>query len=128
MNEDYQKRIDGYLGAIESAANKAGEFVEEQTPLLAQEYLAWEFWSSLAACVALFVLGVTLFAAIFVSWKRIVGDETYEDHPEVLVVAAILLAASILPLGFSAENGFRALKVSVAPRVVLMEKVMELSK
>lgn len=127
MNEEIQQRITKYLDAIESQASSAGDFVVEQTPLLAQEYLAWEFWSSVINSVALLPVGVALAICCILGFRAFWKCENREQHPEVVILIVPLLLSFACFLQ-SVDLGRRAVKVSVAPRVVLLEKVSELVK
>jgi hypothetical protein len=128
MNEEIQQRISSYLDAIEKHAQGAGEFATEQAPIVAQEYLSWMFWNStiiIAACA----LVITVCACIvYMSVRSIVRTkDPWDDHPE-----ALFLVFPIMFIFFSVvhtvDNIQVSVKVKVAPRVVLLEKVAELSK
>lgn len=128
LENEIQQRITRYLDAIESSAQGAGEFVFEQTPMLAQEYLAWSFWCAVITSVTLLVAGCIVIAVSYVFVRRtLASSKSFEEYPEVmLVVFPVML--SIVAIGLSIESASRAVKVKVAPRVVLMEKVLELSR
>ena len=129
MNEEIKSevgsRILSYLDAVESSASSAGEFIAEQTPLVAQEYLAWCFWGAmLMFAFALFVIMFSVFLMrLAVKWYR--DDCTMEAGFFVLIVAIGGMLLGSFMVALAAE---RAVKVSVAPRVVLLEKVAELSR
>lgn len=129
MNDELQQRLTMYLDAIEASASKAGDFVVEQTPLLAQEYLAWEFWSSVMLCAASALVLVVLCAVFLRVWWAVKAEKDFDfnDHPEMMFLVIPLLFVA-LGVGCVAHNGANAVKVKVAPRVVLMEKIAELSK
>ena len=127
MNEEIQQRITKYLDAIEASAQGAGDFVSEQAPMVAQEYLAWVFWSSALGAVGLMVAGVTglVFSVLFL--KQFLKNKEFIEHPEAMLTAIPIIIAG-LAVGVGLQNAGTALKVSVAPRVVLLEKVSELSR
>lgn len=128
MNDEINQRIVSYLDAIESTASTAGEFVAEQTPLVAQEYLAWYFYSSLmASAFCLVVMLVTAYAIKKVYRLLVPKGGDLSQHPEVtlLLFPAILLVLSCF---FAVYNASYAVKVCVAPRIVLLEKAAELAK
>ena len=126
MNEEFktdiESRITSYLDAIEASAGTAGEFVAEQTPLVAQEYLAWLFWGSVMKSAGLGVAFLLLSIVIYVAVRCMKKHEVWEVSP--------FLAFPIFGLIFSSFELVRGLiqvvKVIVAPRVVLLEKVAEL--
>jgi hypothetical protein len=128
MNEDLTKRITSYLDAVEQSASKAGEFISEQTPLLAQEYLAWEYWSN-AICMP-FIALAAIAVGILVAWMvRASKDASCMDREIALhgatVIGGLAFPVCALLFGVCLMN---AAKVVIAPRVVLMEAVKELAK
>lgn len=125
MNEELQERIEGYLDAVESSANTAGEFAAEQVPLVAQEYLAWVFWGGVVLLLAALV-GILLSAvAAYVFWKT--KDSLKHVEANVLsAMAALALATGSFIAAVPAT--YNIVKVTVAPRVVLIEKAAELIK
>jgi hypothetical protein len=129
MNEEIKNRIDGYLDAIQSSAQQAGEIIAEQTPLVAQEFLAWYFWDSVTfAIIALIVFSFTSIATyvgLQKSLEAIDSDSEMADLVPLMIFPVMLL---ILSGGFALENIRCAMKVSVAPRVVLLEEVSKLSR
>ena len=127
MNDELQERLSRYLDALEASATNAGQFVAEQTPLVAQEYLAWCFYGALIIAVASLaggslVIGLTLFA-----FRKQTKGKDIIDCPE-LVLGVIPLLLSALLIAISVDLAAAALKVAVVPRVVLLEKVAELSR
>ena len=127
MNEEIQQRITKYLDAIEASAQGAGDFVSEQAPMVAQEYLAWVFWSSALGAVGLLVAGCSGLVFGFLFLKRFLIDKDFMDHPE-LTLTIVPVVLSCLAVGFGFKNASTFLKVTVAPRIVLLEKVSELSR
>ena len=130
MNEEIQSRITKYMDAIESSAQKTGEFLSEQTPLLAQEYLAWYFWSH---CFFVVVVSIVFVLSLFViRWlrKEYKIEEEKSNNSEVTgFITGCILVALVFSLGslvFICVNIYEMIKVTVAPRVVLLEKVTEL--
>lgn len=124
-------RINSYLDAIEGSAETAGGFVIEQTPLLAQEYLAWVFWDAVfcAACwlVPLLLMGILMFKLIRAAWKFDNREDNGPDDPPATVIA---ITVAIFLTGFPTAAvvcyARDAMRVSVAPRVVLLEKATTL--
>lgn len=125
MNSDVRDRIEGYLDAIESAANTAGGFVVEQAPHVAQEYLVWRFWSNVAIAIVCAVVIIVWLAYVRRIWK-LAGDTVYHS---INAEFATKVSGSLIMLpavvGFLVSS-FCAIKVCVAPRLVLLEKVSSL--
>lgn len=127
MNEELQDRIAKYLDALEMSATNAGQFAIEQAPLVAQEYLAWCFYSALVVAVALLAAGSLGLGATFFACRRYVKGKDITDCPEIMLsIIPTLISACMVTA--SVERAAAALKVAVAPRVVLLEKVAELSR
>lgn len=142
MNPDLQAKLVTYLDGLEKGAAKVGEFAEREIPETIREWLLWlaiERFTYAAAflVVALVVYYVARWAA------RLAEDSAIEDHkkkPEnhqkeyapdlgaalifrgFQVVVPTLLMFGV---GYWTLNG---VKVLVAPRVVIVEKVAELAK
>jgi hypothetical protein len=128
MNEEIQQRISSYLDAIETYAQGAGEFATEQAQIVAQEYLSWMFWSSLltiAACALVITVCTCIMYTVVRSIVR--TKDSWEDHAE-----ALFLVLPIMFIFFSAISAVGSIQVAVkskvAPRVVLLEKVVELNR
>lgn len=121
MNEELQTRITQYLDAIESSAETAGDFVVEQTPLLAQEYLAWMFWSNV------FIAALTLLVAAVCGLICYLLIRASKKHPGVLAEAVFLSGFfGLVCVAIACTAAYDAIKVTVAPRVVLLEAVKDL--
>ncbi len=122
-----QQRIESYLDAIESS----GEFVVEQAPLVAQEYINWVFWqSTIYVCVFAVASVATIVPAVVISWKmwqREKKDVIEKGLPPLspfpVAVGVILSFIFLVPL---VTNLMSATKAVVAPRVVLLEQIKEL--
>jgi hypothetical protein len=46
MNPEYESKLSALLDYIGTTAKDADGFVRQQTPLVAQEIVSWEFWLS----------------------------------------------------------------------------------
>lgn len=122
-----QERIESYLDAIESS----GEFVVEQAPLVAQEYINWVFWqSTIYACVFAVASVATIVPAAVISWKMwkaekkdVIEKGLPPLSPFPVAVGVILSFIFLVPLVI---NLMSATKAVVAPRVVLLEQIREL--
>ena len=131
FQEDLQNRVTSYLDAIESSATNAGEFVLEQTPLVAQEYLLWEFWKNV---IQGGIFGfIVAFAAIagakvtYIIWNSEKEEVLENGFPPFCVFPAFATLFICLPLGsIFVVRILRVLEVIIAPRLVLLEKIQEL--
>lgn len=123
IKNELKIRIESYLEAIESGASQAGEFVLKETPLVAQEYLAWTFWSSTLSAGTSFAVAVLSILVVKRLWGWVTKDAENHECAPLLVFPFGVLIPSIAIFG---TNAAMALKVSVAPRVVLLEKIGEM--
>lgn len=116
MNEELKTRLTGFLDAVEHGA----EFAKEQMPLVAQECLnlAWAS-SMLGICLGLAGILLTIAAIIWACKSKI--DEA--EQMFVCMWSAFFCFIATVVLCF---NIYFAVKVTVAPRVVLLEKVASL--
>lgn len=127
MNEELEKRLEKYLETLESTITQASDFAIEQTPLVVQEYLSWIFWSN----IFLFALNIIIIIfCIFLMFKlRFVMAKNMDTDIAVgFQILCFIMSSVGIILGFifSAVSLYYAIKVAVAPRVVLLEKISEL--
>lgn len=108
-----------------SVANQGTEFVSEQAPLLVQEYLHWIFWGSMIQ--AGINLAILIAMVFFARWA---GKKIYEKDSDASMVCLILGILFCIPACFCAAQAIAgimdAIKVLVAPRVIIVEKIAEL--
>jgi hypothetical protein len=127
-----EQNINDLILWVKTAATTTQGFITEQTPLYIKEFLSWYFWESIFY-VSIFtaLLCVTLGIALWASKKysklrakELENGERYGGRSENFqITMAISLVASgmlLLPL-FS--NAHDALKVTVAPRVIIVEEL-----
>ena len=117
---------------IKTTATATQGFVTEQTPLYIREYLSWYFWEAMFyVSISAALLCLTLSVALWASKKysklkaeEVKRDIRYNGDSEnfQIAMAFALVASAVLlvPLSINAHN---ALKVKVAPRVVLVEEI-----
>ncbi|QDV61115.1 hypothetical protein [Crateriforma conspicua] len=129
---EMQERISAYLDAVESSADVAGNFVLEQTPLVAQEFLAWTFWGSVInGClwgVLLVALAVPAVKLLRYAWKFDMSENGLKgETPPASVFAFLFLVVVLIGPATGAISEFRtAARTAIAPRVVLLEKVADM--
>ena len=137
VNLDIKQKMLEYAEGLESFAQDAGNFAQEEIPLVIQEYLTWMFAESI-----FWILVCGFFVAIIwiirsqlekTSKVQIVegstnrGDWKIEDHTLVSFFSNIVswvITAGIAAISF--QWMVWAVKIWVAPRVVILEKVMDL--
>ena len=127
MDDELKAKLLTYLNEVEAAATTGKDFLIEQAPLYVQELLAWGFWENTLAAggcvVAMIVCGLVALSGyrrrttIFSSED--IGDIT---HGILAIAAAVLIPVTIIG---ASTQGKQAVKVVVAPRVVIVEKLHE---
>lgn len=127
MNDELKARLTKYLDALEAGVAKGGDFIGDQAPEVAREWLAWEFWDSITIAVV-FLLAAILcgFAVRLVAKMETPASDDAKTSLSILALGLLVLIG--LSLFMIASYGKAAVKVCVAPRVVLIEKVAEVVK
>lgn len=124
-----EERVSKYLDAMESMADKAGNFVADQTPLVAQEFLLWEFWSAIFAAIGFVFVAAAIIAASRWVWNRrpeyVKGGLDNDPYWLVGCLAIAVFLSNFIFLVAAVNRATRAVKVRVAPRVVLLETVRD---
>ena len=120
-NEEIKAAIVEYLKTFENGLKKAGDFSMEQVPLVIQEFLAWQFWGNVTACCS-FCLAILITAVIhkYVGKRIRSGSEAMVLNHLLCGFVVVITIPGII-ISFVA-----ALKVTVAPRLVILEKISEL--
>lgn len=128
VSDDVRERVMRYMDAIEATASDAGEFVTEQMPLVAQEYLQWLWLDAVITAAAMAaVVMVAVIGCIF-AWVHTRNAYTRDDEELRTFSLTVTAVVGIFFGGLAVAYALDAVKVSVAPRVVLLEKVAELVK
>lgn len=136
MNPELQAKLVTYLDGLEKGAAKVGEFAEREIPETIREWLMWMAVENFAYGTLLLVGGV---ASYFVSrsiyrWAsdQMKGVQWMHRDPGHELAAAFgavaRVLAPVLLVSFSVPFFMKGVKVIVAPRVVIVEKVAELAK
>ena len=125
MNEELKKKMSEYLVVLERDLKSVKDFSAEQVPLVVQEYINWIFWQN---CVIAFFM-VIMIAILYRIWKWIINEEGVKDDTglKVFISGMAILLVSIPSLQ-SLDSITQMIKTTVAPRVVIIEKISELVK
>lgn len=124
MSDDTRAALEQFVQQMLRAAEQGATWTVEQAPLVVQEWLRWQLIEALfLGCLG---VGVLVFAAAAAyrayRWSGDYGTEG-------LGIAAGIVALFSMVLGVVMSSQFLlALKVYVAPRVVVLEKFAELLK
>jgi hypothetical protein len=119
MNEQTKQALSDFVQKMIAAAEQGAAFTAEQTPLLVQEWLRWQlveasFWAVI--CIGAAVLSIAY-------WKKMWRLSEDEGFPYI-AVNAIGSFSTVPGLVYT----IYALKVWVAPRVVVFEEFLKILK
>lgn len=126
-----QERLMKYLNHLEDLAGKTEDFAAEQVPLYIQELLTWMFWDSvMCAAFAALILVISLVLVGFGFKLLEHAKKTKDDGLEffggmTVILMAILAVVCLLPICINTKQ---AVKISVAPRVVIVEELKKLTR
>ncbi len=118
MDAEISSRLAKYLDVIESGVKSSADFIQEQAPLVVQEFLAWRFWSSVCTCVVMIAI-----IAMCVYFCRKIHKRMEPGDEPVFIIPVTIAAICAVSLYF---NAGAAIKVKLAPRLVLIEEIREL--
>lgn len=116
---------------LKNTMDNGGDFVLREAPLVAQELIAWEFWSNAIIAGALLPAAVIIVGMLWWFRKEIYSGLAGRcEGKAAMSIAALALgsAAIVVALLNGATCARKATKAAVAPRVVLIEKISELTK
>jgi hypothetical protein len=123
MNDELKAAVVRYMNGIEDRLARVEDFASDQVPLLVTEWLRWEFWSSVMIALAI------LSAAAACFWfsckcKEIYQNTTDEESKNCAAIFGTfsLFVTPVLML-LSLPFVYSAIKVAIAPRVVIVERV-----
>lgn len=117
MNEQLQQSLSEIIEGVRASK----DFAIEQLPIVAQEYVSLCWWS---AVLGLVLAGILL--GVFVWLTRCsVEAETDDDKVALVIMSLLVLAPALI---FGAGGTYGLIKTSVAPRVVVLEKLEQLLK
>jgi hypothetical protein len=105
-------------------AEKTGEFVVAETSDVVKQFLVWKFWEhTISAILAILFFIPVLLASVYALVKGFDRQSELEGIGIFLSFIGFLIAGII---GVAAVcDGFKAVKVSVAPKVYLLEWVAD---
>lgn len=124
MNESLQKALGDILNLLTEGAKAIGTTAQTELPLLVQEYLRWAFWSN--AFTAFLCLIPIL--GILAGWRKFLKSDSRHDEDYYFPVFFLGGIAMLFTLGFFFDSAYTAAKVSIAPRVYLLEELKDFVK
>lgn len=126
FNEEINSRITGYLDAIQSSVDSAGKFTVDQMPIVAQEYLSWTMYESVIWMFASAIFIAATIGCVRLFWWMS-RDADSVGKPLVRGIATVVgMLFSFLFLSMFLSSVIEIVKVQIAPRIVLIEKLSDL--
>ena len=125
MDPKVNEQLAELLAFVKKGAEATTDFAVEQAPLVAREIVAWTFWHAIAGCL------LAVFAAAFAFWcGRVVKRwANRRDVGEELMFPVFgAAAAGLVAVGLLVTNAPAAIKVAVAPRLVIIDYIGKLTK
>lgn len=116
---------------VKKTADSTGQFLQEQTPLLIQEYLNWVFWDNLLSVVIILSIFIP---SVIISCKSATKADfddgaPFSVHHLKVIIFGFLSIITFFPAMFEVIPSIKEIvKVKTAPRVVIVEKLKELVK
>ena len=131
MDQETKDLLLKYLQAGADRIERGSAFVEAEIPLVVTEYLNWCWAAHLCGiCLGVLLIAAYIPLSMACKWSFKKYKDTDEDGYEVLGVILGLSAVGLVIAGTvtACFNTYQLVKVSVAPRVVLLEKIAEIAK
>ena len=117
-----QEKLTQYLEVLENSVTTGAELAQQEIPLLAQEILNWEFYSHLIIGLSLLLVSFLISLVVRLIYKHY-KNISHNGGSEEEVAMFLLGFSSALAAGFGGFQLTLALKVVVAPRLVLLEYI-----
>lgn len=124
MSEELKSQLEAFISGMLTKAENATVWAEGEIPLLIQEWLSWLFVES-AIHTVIFFIPFVIITFFYVRTMRLLWNDSRD---EALMIPAsflyvILGGGTLVP---TLINFLQAVKVIVAPRVVILEKGLSL--
>lgn len=117
MSSDITDKILEYV-------DKTEIFVQAELPLYIAEYLAWHFWSYVFLAVMFLILSIILYTILSVS---VYLAKKYDEGWYPIAILSGIIGTIVLCFGVPI-NTYYALKVKIAPRVYIVDQIMDRTK
>jgi hypothetical protein len=125
VNDAIQNQVASLIEKSISAAEKTGEFLQEELPLLAKEFLTWKFYYAVFWGSVWVVFSLVFFIS---SAIMVYGVCRWKWEGEAIIVAVMVAAFGCIPLGAGLVHATDAIQIKVAPKVYLIEWAADKAK
>lgn len=122
MTDEMKAQLAQLLAFLNDSIKGGKEFVAEQAPQFVKEMLAWYFWES----VIWIIIGVVVAIISYIAKRKIIESldtKMYNYGESVTMINAIYAVVMAIAFIVICSNVMEAVKVKVAPRVVLVDQV-----
>lgn len=127
MTENTEQNVNEAIDWIQKTGGSLQDFAVEQAPLYCREIVAWELWSSLSIVVGTSLCLIVAYLLLRKLWSRF--DEGGGSADEPLAYGILVTGlVSIVCFCFLVNGVYGAVKATVAPRIVIVEHLKEMSK
>lgn len=127
MNDELKKKLVEYLGVLEDATKSGVDTAAEQLPEIAQQYVAWQLWSS---AILAFVLwcgaGLIGYGSCRLVRHGLSLPSHNPDSAPALVVGGFAGLVSLVLTAHGVGHSLTAIKALVAPKVLVIEELARL--
>lgn len=124
MSEQTRQALEAYIQKIIALADKTTDFAADQFPLLVQEWLRWYA----AESILFIVVSIPFVIAPVVIRRRYLRSQSEPSDDDVFGSAVLAFFATVIPFLAFTNNLWALVKVTVAPRVVLVQEFVNLVK
>lgn len=125
MTINYEQVSAELLQWLSNTAQSTTDFLTTQTPLYVQELLAWSFVYYTAWCVVNIVLMVPFIYIIRQAVKEYQRTDSQEEQDFCVFLVFLALIITGCVFGASCYNASQAIKIKVAPRVYLVDYILD---
>jgi NADH:ubiquinone oxidoreductase subunit 5 (subunit L)/multisubunit Na+/H+ antiporter MnhA subunit len=109
------------LDWVQETAAAGQDFISREAPLYAAEVVSWYFWSSIFLMLVMLSVAVMAFIIYRYAARWFTTAETHDEKELAATASLVSLGLMLVFLGFSAHQGYGAVKAAVAPRMVVIE-------
>ena len=128
IDDSLKQKLLEYANSLETKVDQVGDFAESEIPLVIQEYVCWLFYESV--CLAAILVGVMLVLGVVYRWLFVnlskVNEKDKDIFSEQSFLTGIFLGILLVLLIPTSHNLIHAVKCCVAPRVIVLEKIMDI--
>lgn len=118
MNNELQEALTVFLTKSLDAVEKGVSAAGEQIPLVLQEIIQWEIWSSATGFVIALISSVCL---VIVGWYCFKRTSMIEDDFPFALGTIFSFGGALLAFAISMDNLYHMIKALTAPRLVIIE-------